>query len=230
MLDSVRILQELIRTPSTFGEEHAAMDIVERELSALGVETTSVWFDDAELMKTNGAQPPFCSIQGRRNLVGVRKGRGGGRSLILNCHLDIVPPGNPADWAGGDPFSGSIIEGRVYGRGAYDDKAGASICLSVLDRLRSEEISADVIVQFALEDETTGNGSLLCLEHGPAADAAIIVDGTRGERGINQHAGNVKFSLTTFGKPASVSVSHIGIEGLTPIGPTNILNSLRCEK
>jgi acetylornithine deacetylase len=203
------LLQELIRTSSLFGEEHAAVDIVERELSALGVETKSVWFDPKKLANLRGAQPPFSAVAGRRNLIALRKGYGNGRSLILNCHLDVVPPGNSNGWDFG-PFSGTIADGRIYGRGAYDDKAGAAICIGVLDRLRSEKIAGDLVLHFVLEDETTGNGSLLCLQEGPAADAAIIVDGTRGERGINEHAGNIKFSITTFGKPASVSVSHMG--------------------
>jgi acetylornithine deacetylase/succinyl-diaminopimelate desuccinylase-like protein len=208
-MNAVGVLQELIRSPSPFGEEHAAVDIIERELLTLGVETRSVWFAPAKLLKLNGAQRPFSNIPGRRNLVAVREGHGRGRSLILNCHLDTVPPGNPEEWDSG-PFSGKIADGRIYGRGAYDDKAGAAICLAVLDRLKSEQIAGDLILHFALEDETTGNGSLLCLDEGPPADAAIIVDGTRGDRGINQHAGNLKFSLTAFGKPASVSVSHMG--------------------
>jgi acetylornithine deacetylase len=67
-----------------------------------------------------------------------------------------------------------------------------------------------VIARFVLEDEVTGNGSLLCLEKYPHADAAIIIDGTRGDRGINEHAGNLKMQLNVSGKPASVGVSHVG--------------------
>jgi acetylornithine deacetylase len=62
-----------------------------------------------------------------------------------------------------------------------------------------------------IEDEITGNGTLLCLDAGHAGDAAIILDGTRGDTAINQHAGNLQFCLKVSGRPASVSVSHMGL-------------------
>src|SRR5262249_37597194 len=207
---TLALLQELIRAPSLFGEEHAATAIIERELRRLGLEVTSVPFDPEALSRLPGAQPPFCTLPGRQNLIARIKGRGGGRALILNCHLDVVPPGDLKEWDH-NPFSGAIIDGYVYGRGAYDDKAGAAIILAVLERLTADRLSGDLMAHFVLEDETTLNGSLLCLAAGPHADAAIIIDGTRGERGINQHAGNLKFRVVAFGKSASVSVSHMGL-------------------
>jgi acetylornithine deacetylase len=72
------------------------------------------------------------------------------------------------------------------------------------------QFAGDLIFQFVLEDEITGNGSLMCLEAGHVADAAIILDGTRPDRAIDQHAGNMEFHITLKGRPASVSVSHVG--------------------
>jgi acetylornithine deacetylase len=209
-MNSVALLQELVRAPSLFGEEHAAVAIIDRELRQLHLDVVSVPFDPETLSKLPRAQPPFCVVSNRRNLIARLKGSGGGRSLILNCHLDVVPPGDPKEWEH-DAFSGTLIDGCVYGRGAYDDKAGAVICLAVLERLAADRLAGDVMAYFVLEDETTRNGSLLCLDAGYLADAAIIIDGTRGERGINQHGGNIKFRVTTFGKSASVSVSHVGL-------------------
>src|SRR5262245_33474807 len=60
---------------------------------------------------------------GRGNLVGVIKGSGGGRSLILNGHIDTVPPGDPATWSS-DPYAAEVRDGNVYGIGACDMKAG----------------------------------------------------------------------------------------------------------
>ena len=218
-MNTAALLQELVRAPSTFGCEHAATAIIERELRRLGLQVSSVPFDAKTLSQLPGAQQPFCPILGRRNLIARLNGTGGGRSLILNCHLDVVPPGDADEWDD-DPFSGAIIDGYVYGRGAYDDKAGAAICIEVLERLAGRRLSGNVLVHFVLEDETTGNGSLLCLEDGPRADVAIIVDGTRGERGINQHAGNVKFRLCTFGRSTSVSVSHMGLNAAELLAQT----------
>ena len=59
-----------------------------------------------------------------RGAVGVLKGAGGGRSLIFNGHVDVVPPGDAAIWSSGDPFSGRIEADRIWGRGATDMKGG----------------------------------------------------------------------------------------------------------
>src|SRR5439155_12107145 len=66
-------------------------------------------------------------------------------------------------------------------------------------------------LHLVLEDETTGNGSLLCLEAGHGGDAAVILDGTRPDRAIVAHAGNLEVRITVRGVPASVSVSHLGV-------------------
>src|SRR3989454_8204188 len=58
----------------------------------------------------------------RKNLVGVRRGRGGGRSLILNGHVDTVPPVEPESWLTGSPWRSEIRDGRLYGLGATDMK------------------------------------------------------------------------------------------------------------
>ena len=209
-MDAVKVLQELVRAPSIYGEEHGATAIIERELQCLEVEVTAAPFDANALQRLPGAQRPFCMAPDRKNLIARIPGRGSGRSIILNCHLDVVPAGDRRAWSV-DPFGGAIIDGAVYGRGANDDKAGAAILLLILKEARAARLGGDVIGHFVLEDETTGNGTLLCLDRELGAHAAIIIDGTRGDRGINQHAGNLKFRLTVFGSPASVSVSHMGI-------------------
>ena len=66
----------------------------------------------------------FAVEPGRENAVGVWKGTGGGRSLIFNGHVDVVPPGDPASLKSGSPFSGRIDNVRVWGRGTTDMKGG----------------------------------------------------------------------------------------------------------
>ncbi len=204
------IFQDLIQARSVFEDEHAAVAIVERAIAQMGLSAIALPFEAEHVSGLPGAQPPFSPVKGRRNLVAIAPGAGGGRSLILNSHLDTVPEGDCRDWRHA-PFSGAIEEDVIYGRGAFDDKAGVVLCLALLERAARRGLRGDVIAQFVLEDETTGNGTLLCLDQGPRADAAVIIDGTRGDRGINEHAGNVRFSVDVFGRPASVSVSHLGV-------------------
>jgi acetylornithine deacetylase len=94
-----------------------------------------------------------------------------------------------------------------------DDKAGVTISLAVMETIRRLplQLTGDVIFHYVLEDEITGNGSLLCLEAGHRADAALIMDGTRPDKAINEHAGQLQFELRLKGKPTSVSVSHLGV-------------------
>jgi acetylornithine deacetylase len=207
------LFQELVRIPSVFEGEQSIVDFVHTRLRLLGIHTVLVPFDYALLTRLPTAQRPISTVEGRHNLVARLRGRGGGGlSLVLNCHLDVVPAGDEGEWTH-PPFAAHIENGVIYGRGAYDDKAGVAICLAVLESLVTigAEPRGDVVVHFVLEDECTGNGSLLCLEAGHGGDAAVIIDGTRLDKGINQHAGNCQVSITVKGRPASVSVSHVGI-------------------
>jgi acetylornithine deacetylase len=141
-------------------------------------------------------------------------GAGQGRSLILNCHLDVVGEGDPTEWSA-PPYSGAIDPAKeiIFGRGAMDDKAGAAIILGLLRVITDCKLrfAGDLIIHFVLDDEITGNGSLACLEAGYTADAAMIVDGTRLDRAIDQQAGSLEFHIRFKGRPVSASVSHMGL-------------------
>ena len=209
-----KLLQELIRIPSTFKCEQAMVARVAAHLESLGVGIRRLPHYSHQLKDQPAAQPPFSAAPGRYSLSARIPGSGGGRSLILSTHMDVVPEGNEAEWTH-PPFSGHIDEpaGVIYGRGATDDKAGVVAALALLEIIchLPLRLRGDVICQFVLEDEITGNGTLLCLKDGPRADAAFIIDGTRLNRAINQHAGNVEFGIVLKGKPASVGVSHVGV-------------------
>jgi acetylornithine deacetylase len=207
------LLRRLIRFRSVFEAEHDVVDHVEAHIAALGLPVERVAHSRDRLARLAAAQRPFSAVEGRASLVTRVRGSGGGRSIILSAHLDIVPEGDHAQWTR-DPFAAEVdpARGLVYGRGAMDDKAGAAIALAVLETIvrMPVRLRGDVVFQFVLEDETTGNGSLLCLAAGHTADAAAIIDGTRTDRLINEHAGQLQFDLAIRGRAASVSVSHLG--------------------
>jgi acetylornithine deacetylase len=211
--DWTRLLQDLIRIPSCFESEHAVVARVCEHVAAIGLTPILEPFDAEALRRHPDAVEPISEVQGRNNVVVRLPGVGGGRSLVLNCHLDVQPAGNPGEWTH-PPFSGHVDTGTnaIFGRGAMDDKAGAAICLGLIRVLQEQrvQLGGDLVFHFVLEDEITGNGSLACLEAGHIADAAIILDGTRPDRAIDQHAGNMEFHIALKGRPASVSVSHMG--------------------
>ena len=208
----IGLLSRFVQIPSPFEREHAMVDAVARHLESIGCRTVRrVPHDAQRLAAFAGAQEPFSDVPGRSSLVAVIPG-GGGPSLTINTHLDVADAGTPAAWAR-PPFGGAVEDARVHGRGAWDDKAGVVAALALAEIVLAGHVRAagDLVLQFVLEDETTGNGTLLCLADGPLTAAALIVDGTRLDRAIREHAGQTRCHLEVEGRAASVSVTHVAV-------------------
>ena len=118
------------------------------------------------------------NYQGRPNVVGTWKGTGGGRSLILNGHVDTVTVGDRNRWDY-DPFGAEQVGSRIYARGSSDMKGGLLACAKALEALQAigVKLRGDVICQSVVNEEHAGNGSLACVARGYKADAAICADG-----------------------------------------------------
>lgn len=119
---------------------------------------------------------------GRENLVGVVRGTGGGRSLIFNGHIDTVPPGDPATWRWGDPWSGKIDDGKLYGLGSTDMKAGLVAQGKAAEALRRSgvRLKGDLILESVVGEETMDHerGVSATVRRGYLADAAIVTEPT----------------------------------------------------
>ena len=119
-------------------------------------------------------------VAGRANLVGIRRGTGGGRSLILNGHVDTVAPGDPANWTSGDPFDGRVDDGRLYGLGASDMKSGlvAAAWTARALELAGIRLRGDLILESVVGEELMEHtaGTTATIEAGYRADAAIVVE------------------------------------------------------
>src|SRR5262245_42315499 len=140
--DWTRLLQDLIRIPSSFEVEHAIVARVCEHLTALGLTPMLVPIDAAALRRNPGAVKPISDVPGRNNVVVRLPGRGAGRSLILNCHLDTQPEGDWRAWTH-PPFSGHIdaASNAIFGRGAMDDKAGVAIGLGLMQMLEEQGVA-----------------------------------------------------------------------------------------
>jgi len=114
--------QEIIRYPSVLGEEKDAQMYFSSILKKLSFDV-DMWEPSTEDMKIN---PDFLAARedykGSPNVAGTLKGKGGGRSILLNGHIDVVPGGDN-DW-NDSPWSGKLEDGKIYGRGACDMKGG----------------------------------------------------------------------------------------------------------
>ncbi len=181
--------RKLIQTPSLRGGEQDVQILVAEELEKLELDVDMLQEEDAERLSDGSRMGPV--------VVGRLKGSGGGRSLILNFHVDTAPPGPEELWSS-HPFSGIIEDGVIHGRGAVDDKAGCVEALLLIDCLKECGITlkGDLLIQSVVEDEYSGLGTELCLRKGYGADAALIIDGHYGTRVALGNAGQLEFTLS----------------------------------
>ena len=188
--DLVSLLQELIRTPSVarppHGEEKACQNVISGRLQALGLEVDAFDIVDVEGIENHpayaprGSRGPARDFRDRPNVVGRWAGAGRGCSLIMTGHVDTVPVVDKEQWAHG-PFSGEMVDGRIYGRGAVDDKGPLAAMMVALAALKDVgyEPDGDLIFESVVDEEMGGgNGSLATLVAGYQADAVILGEAT----------------------------------------------------
>jgi len=117
---------------------------------------------------------------GRQNLIATLAGRGRGKSLLLNGHMDTVPPGR-SPWQG-SPWSGKVNRGRLYGLGSFDMKGGLVAQAAVLCALRRAGIrlNGDLMFESVIDEEWGGGGGTLAARlRGYTADACVVAEGTQ---------------------------------------------------
>jgi acetylornithine deacetylase len=115
------------------------------------------------------------SMENRPDVVGVFKGTGGGRSIVLSTHVDTVSRA-PLPWKEAEPFSGLVKDGKLFGRGAWDTKWGITVGLNAIKCLRALAVPlrGDVIVESVVDEEYGGgHGVLASRLRGYNADIAI---------------------------------------------------------
>lgn len=210
----VGFIQELVRTPSQTGEEGAVQAIVAARMRHDGLET-EVWEPETSLLAPYAEfVTEVASYAGRPNVVGRWAGRGTGRSLILNAHIDTVEPGDPRHWSG-EPLSGEVVDGRLYGRGSCDMKAGLATHLFALAALRAAKLApaGDVVVQSTISEEDGGAGALAAVLRDGGADAAIITEPTDLAVVVAQ-GGSLMFRLRVPGRSAHAAVRDEGVSAV----------------
>jgi acetylornithine deacetylase len=114
----IHLIQRLVREPSVLGNEMGAQRVVADYLRAGGLEP-DVWELPESVLELPGAGNSGVPFTGRHNVAAALPGAGGGRSLVLNGHVDVVSPEPLANWTR-DPWAAEIVGRRMYGRGSYD--------------------------------------------------------------------------------------------------------------
>ncbi|AZN41051.1 peptidase [Paenibacillus albus] len=212
--EGTRLLQSLVRMPSTQGNEQQAQMLIAGKLYDLNLDV-ELWEPDGELL---GKHPYFYSprskFTGSPNVVGVLRGSGGGRSILLNGHMDVVPEGDVKQWAS-HPFSGEVKDGKLYGRGASDMKGGNVALLLAIQAIRELgiELKGDVIFQSVVEEESGGAGTLAAILKGYKADAALIPEPTN-MRIFPKQQGSMWFRVHVKGRSAHGGTRYEGVSAI----------------
>jgi acetylornithine deacetylase/succinyl-diaminopimelate desuccinylase-like protein len=151
-------------------------------------------------------------VPGRPSVVGIARGSGDGRSLMLNAHMDTVGAGGMSD-----AFSPVVRDGRIYGRGAYDMKASLAAIMLAARRCRSLGLKGDVIVCAVADEEVASLGTSAVLEQFHA-DFGICCEPTELALCL-AHKGFVWLEVETTGVAAHGSRADIGVDAITLMAP-----------
>jgi acetylornithine deacetylase len=179
LCDLVRFDTRAPEAGSAPRDEVALQDYVAGRMRAAGL-AVRVWEPEpADLPPNRYAIPDGHDFRGRPQLLATAAGAGGGRSLLLNGHIDVVTA-EPVDRWTSPPFAPDVRSGRVYGRGACDMKGGVASMLFATEVLRSLDVPlrGDLIVNTVTDEESTGAGSLAVAAAGLGAHGGIIPEPT----------------------------------------------------
>lgn len=161
----ISLCQDLVRAPSLPGAERRAAEIVARAMSIQG-------YDEIATLK-------FGSV------IGIRRGARPGTTILLDAHLDVVAVADREQWRR-DPFGGTLADGKIWGRGACDDKGVLAAMICGAARVPRESFAGQILVSASVcEENLTGAALAHILDQHPA-DIVIVGEPTELKLGIAQ--------------------------------------------
>lgn len=212
--EAIELLKRLVKEDSISGNESKAQSIVIEKLRELELDL-DIWEPSIEEMKEH---PYFISardsFKGSPNVVATLKGTSGGKSMILNGHIDVVPEGNIQQWTY-PPYGAIVKDGKLFGRGATDMKGGNVALILAIEAIKQSGISlkGDVHFQSVIEEESGGAGTLAAILRGYKADGVIIPEPTNMKFFIKQQ-GSMWFRLKVKGKVAHGGTRYEGVSAI----------------
>ncbi|WP_227764267.1 M20 family metallopeptidase [Zhaonella formicivorans] len=196
----VEFLQQLVQSNSVNppGGELQVAQAVARKLASYGISNQVDTF-----------------AEGRANVTGIIRGTGKKGALLFNGHLDTVPPGeNPWEY---DPFSGTVIDGRMYGRGTVDMKSGlaALVMAACLLKKSGIKLQGDLIVAGTAGEESDSIGAKLLVESGLLQNLqAMVIAEPSSLKLFTAHKGCLWLEITTFGQTAHGAMPEQGANAI----------------
>ena len=207
-----RLLTELVNAQTLLGHEARGQAVMRDAFTDLGLATHEIALDAEALRAHPGGSPFSWDVSFKTNVVASwgPDESFGGRSLILNGHIDVVSP-EPSDMWSSPPFEARLEGDWLYGRGAGDMKAGLAAIVGAVAGLQSLGLEplGPVELQSVVEEECTGNGALQCVLAGRNADAVIVTEPTSLAIQTSQ-VGVLWFEVVVRGKPAHAGDAPVG--------------------
>ncbi|TWD74925.1 acetylornithine deacetylase [Kribbella amoyensis] len=229
----VERLRELVRIPSvdgTDGETEVQAWCADR-LRSLGL-AVDHW--EIDLARTT-ADPDFPGMEVERTAawgcVGTL-GPAGTPGLILNGHVDVVPPGDLALWPDGDPFAARVSDGIMWGRGSCDMKGGVAAILGATAAIVAAGITLrrPLAVHTVVGEEDGGLGTFATLRRGHTGAACVIAEPTAGGV-IPANAGSLTFRLELSGLATHGSTRTRGVSAIEKFEPVHAaLRALEADR
>lgn len=210
------LLRELIAIPSVTGSaaESEMQHRLAGQLDRLGLDV-DLWPVDLPALR---AHPGFPGTEAPREeawgLAAITPGGDDGPTMILQGHVDVVPPGDLQKWDG-DPFVPRVVGDVVHGRGACDMKAGLVANLAALTAIRASgaRLRGRVAAHFVVGEEDGGLGAFATLQRGHTGDACIITEPTGGTL-VTANAGALTFRIEVPGQATHASTRDAGVSAI----------------
>lgn len=202
--NKVKILQDVIQIETVNDNEIAVAEYFKRLLNEYGIASELVEYSPT-----------------RVNLVAEIKGEKPGKVLVFNGHSDVVAAGDPNDWMH-PPFAGVIEDGKLYGRGATDMKAGLTALALAMIEIKEQDLLEAGTIRFIITigEEVGMYGSQQITEEGYIDDAdAIIVGEPKMGAGkiVTAHKGSIQYEVVSHGRSAHSSMPELGINSIQQI-------------
>lgn len=202
----IKLCQELIRCPSVSGQEDKVVEAIKKNFEKLG-------YDD-------------CYVDAYGNVIGHIKGKGKGKAILLDGHIDTVPVTDELQWKFG-PFSGEISDGKIYGRGASDMKGQVSAMISAAAYFAEDtnkEFDGDIYVAGVVHEEIFEGIAARKISDAINPDYVVIGESSELNLKIGQR-GRAEIVVEVFGKPAHSANPEKGINSVYKMA--NIINRIQ---
>jgi acetylornithine deacetylase len=158
-------------------DERSCQEYVAELLDGAGFEV-DLWEPSVDELQGHPMYQDGQHYRDRPILVGRLPGTGGGRSLMFNGHIDTVPAGDLGAWTT-EPWTPTMRDGRLYGRGACDMKGGVAAMLdAALAIAGGPRPPGDLLVEVVTDEEINGMGTIAAIRRGHRADAAVVPEPT----------------------------------------------------